>query len=91
MAKLAPLDDPATYRKVADAAYARDAIRNPKAVLAGQEAEAEGSAKDLAAAPATAIPGVKFTKGFTPAERAVQAKALAAKLKARDAATENQE
>lgn len=91
MPDLAPLDDIKTYRSVADEAYARKAakgVTNPKAVAAMREAEANGTDVSQvpvppANSPASAIPGVKFTKGFTPEERAAQQKALALKLKQR--------
>lgn len=86
MPKLSPLDDIKTYRDVADEAYARkfsQGIQNPKAALAARMAAAENPTPAAAAAPAAS--GMKFTKGFSPEERAAQAKALALKLKARDA------
>jgi len=80
---LNPLDNIDTYRKVADNAYAqaqaasdaekaRNALRNPKAVLTEQENEAGigPSPVQPASAPATTTRG--FTKPFTPAERAKQ-------------------
>lgn len=91
MPDLKPLDDIKTYRSVADEAYARKAakgVTNPRAVTAARMDEAEnGSPVPVPPpnSPASVIPGVKFTKGFTPDEKAAQAKALALKLKARDA------
>ena len=91
MATLSPLDDTKTYRTVADAAYARktaNGVRNPKAVLTDQEEEAmgpDGKPAAQAAAVAASSP-IKFTKGFSPAEKAAQRKALIEKIKSLDAA-----
>jgi hypothetical protein len=88
MPKLSPLDDIATYRKVADESYGRKfstGIQSPVEATAKRMGDAENAAMGQAnlpngAPPAAAIPGVKFTKGFTPAERATQAAALQKKL-----------
>ncbi len=89
MPKLAPLDDIKTYRDVADAAYAKkfsQGVHSPVQATKARVDSAESAAvtpTDLAKSPAAVIPGVKFTKGFSPAERALQAKSLEAKLRAR--------
>lgn len=84
-----------TADSVAKAAYAKKAalgVTNPGAVAKLQMDEAEGDnpvpppAAATApmingAAPAASIPGVKFTKGFSPAEKAAQKQALMNKLK----------
>ena len=89
MPKPAPLDDPKTYQNYSDAAYAKrmaQGVQNPKAVLAARESEAENTqAAPPQNSPASAIPGVKFTRGFTSEERAAQKRALAKKLAERDA------
>lgn len=97
---VSPIDDIKTYRKVADEAYGRKfstGVQNPVAATAKrmEQAEAESATGAILAdpaknslpngsAPAAAIPGVKFTKGFTPAERAAQQAALQRKLASRD-------
>jgi len=88
---VSPIDDIKTYRKVADDAYGRKfstGVQNPVAAAAKrmEQGEAEAGVNTLpnGAAPAAAIPGVKFTKGFTPAERAAQQAALQRKLASRD-------
>lgn len=76
------VDDISTYREIADRAYARkppDAI-NPKAVNAARE-KAAGLTPPDPEPSAPAASGPKFTKGFSPAERAAQAEKLKAKLK----------
>lgn len=89
MPKVAPLDDIATYRKVADESYGRKfstGIQSPVEATAKRMGDAENAAQmgqanlPNGAPPAAAIPGVKFTKGFTPTERATQAAALQKKL-----------
>lgn len=87
--KLAALDDISTYRKVADKAY--NSGINPKAVLKNRESEAGIGGETPPPAAVTesldpkAPPGgnLSFTKGFSPEQRADQAKKLSAKLKSR--------
>jgi hypothetical protein len=75
-----PLNDPAMYKKLADDAYAK---RGAPKVTRERMAVAEGeNITPPPISPAAAIPGVKFTKGFSPEERALQQSALLKKLKA---------
>lgn len=89
MPKPAPLDDPKTYQNYSDAAYAKrmaQGVQNPKAVLEARMQDAESNqVAPPQNSPASAIPGVKFTRGFTSEERAAQKRALAKKLAERDA------
>lgn len=60
MAGPTPLNDPATYKAMADAAYAKrsaQGVQNPKAVLAGQEAAAMGDNPNPSAPSAVQGPG----------------------------------
>lgn len=81
---LNPLDDVKTYRSVADAAYSRGvpAVTRKRLIAAGEAGTDTPTNPEPEAPPPG---GMKFTKGFTPTEKAAQAKALTEKLKARDA------
>lgn len=85
MPDIKAIDDISTYRAMADKAYAKkatNAVVNPKRVIAQREEEAESGAPEIP--PAAQIPGVTFTKGFTPAEKAAQKTALLKKLQELD-------
>lgn len=90
MPELNPLDDISTYKKIALAAANRGvpAVTLKRMADAEEEAGVTPPAKAEnplfpASAPAAGIPGVTFTKGFSPAERNAQKAALIRKLRER--------
>jgi hypothetical protein len=77
-----PLDDTATYRKIAEEAYKRNGP--PKVTIEREKtAGTDAPAALPASSPASAASGPGFTKSFTPAERAAQDKQKRELLKKR--------